>query len=408
MDDLISVIVPIYRVEQYLEQCIQSIRSQTYENLEIILVDDGSDDQCPQICDRHAQEDKRIKVIHKENGGVDSARKAGIMIATGKYVGYVDGDDWIEPIMYEKLIMYAHKYDADVVESGVIDSWEDSEKQRCPYLKEGCYKGKDFIEEVEPNLLYGGVFFRHGIEPYLGTKLFLRDKILKYQMMPGLINIIFNGLIVALPCIAETKNLYISHNCYWHYRARENSLKRELRPDDVSNMIECYPEFYKRFEGTLLYSENDKQIKYFMMYRLLYKSMQVFDDSCSEDFLLPFGGIKKSSKIVLYGAGAVGIHLENYIRNVEGSNIVCWVDRNYTDMQDTLGVRAPQEIVDLDYDYVIISILRENAVQSAKRDLIALGVPEEKILWIKKEYLDNPDLLLSKVIWQGKTLVREL
>ena len=106
MDDLISVIVPIYRVEAYLEQCIQSIRNQTYKNLEIILVDDGSDDQCPQICDRYARVDERIKVVHKVNGGLDSARKAGIIAASGKYIGYVDGDDWIEPEMYEQLLMY--------------------------------------------------------------------------------------------------------------------------------------------------------------------------------------------------------------------------------------------------------------------------------------------------------------
>ena len=84
MTDLISIIVPIYRVEAYLEQCIWSIRNQTYKYLEIILVDDGSDDQCPQICDNHAQDDKRIKVIHKENGGADSARKAGMLEATDR------------------------------------------------------------------------------------------------------------------------------------------------------------------------------------------------------------------------------------------------------------------------------------------------------------------------------------
>lgn len=398
MDVLISVIVPVYRVEKYLEQCIQSIRNQTYKKLEIILVDDGSDDKCPQICDRHAKEDDRIKVIHKENGGVDSARKAGIMIATGKYVGYVDGDDWIEPVMYEKLLMYAHKYGVDIVESGVIDSWADREIQRTSFLKEGCYKGKNFIEYVEPKLLYAGVFFRHGIEPYLPSKLFLRDKILEFQMMPGLVNFIYNCGMVAIPCIAKAKSIYISHDCYLHYRVREGSLKREIRSDDAYNLIKCYPEFYKRFEGTLLCSESDKQIKYYALYRLLHKSLQVFDNSCSEDFLTPFGGIKKNSAIVLYGAGAVGVHIENYIRSVEGSNLVCWADRNYKKKVDTLGVRAPQEIVALDFDYVVISILREDAVHSAKKDLIALGVPEEKILWIEQKYLDNPELLLSKVV----------
>lgn len=94
---LISVVVPIYKIDRYLGVCIESVLNQTYTNLEIILVDDGSPDRCPEICDLYAKKDTRIKVIHKRNGGLVSARKAGILSATGKYIGYVDGDDWIGP-----------------------------------------------------------------------------------------------------------------------------------------------------------------------------------------------------------------------------------------------------------------------------------------------------------------------
>ncbi|MGJ7437947.1 glycosyltransferase [Streptococcus equinus] len=101
---LISVIVPVYKVEGYLEKCIESIISQTYSNLEIILVDDGSPDDCGKICNDYALKDKRIKVIHKTNGGLSSARNAGIDVATGEYLGFVDSDDTIEPFMYEKMM----------------------------------------------------------------------------------------------------------------------------------------------------------------------------------------------------------------------------------------------------------------------------------------------------------------
>lgn len=103
-EPLISVIVPIYKVENYLPKCIESILNQTYGNLEIILVDDGSPDKCGEICDDYALRDKRIIVIHKENGGLSSARNAGIDIAKGEYFGFVDSDDYIEPFMYEKLL----------------------------------------------------------------------------------------------------------------------------------------------------------------------------------------------------------------------------------------------------------------------------------------------------------------
>lgn len=103
MSELISVIVPVYNMEQYLERCVQSLCKQTYSELEIILVDDGSTDASPQMCDEYAREDERIKVIHKENGGLSDARNAGLAIATGAYIGFVDSDDWIEADMYEKM-----------------------------------------------------------------------------------------------------------------------------------------------------------------------------------------------------------------------------------------------------------------------------------------------------------------
>lgn len=119
MDDLISVIVPIYNVEKYLDICIESIVNQTYKNLEIILVDDGSLDNCSQICDKWAEKDKRIVVIHKKNGGLSDARNAGLNIATGEYIGFIDSDDWISKSMYEMLIKEMKKYNCDIIECGI-------------------------------------------------------------------------------------------------------------------------------------------------------------------------------------------------------------------------------------------------------------------------------------------------
>lgn len=113
---VLSVIVPVYKVEPFLRKCVDSIINQTYRNLEIILVDDGSPDNCGAICDEYANKDDRVKVIHKENGGLSSARNAGMDIAKGDYIAFVDSDDWLELDMYETLIGLAEKYDADIAE----------------------------------------------------------------------------------------------------------------------------------------------------------------------------------------------------------------------------------------------------------------------------------------------------
>lgn len=117
--DLISVIVPIYKVEEYLDRCVQSIVDQTYKNLEIILVDDGSPDRCPAMCDEWASKDSRIRVIHKQNGGLSDARNAGMDVACGEYIAFVDSDDWIHPQFVESLYRAVEEHGAQLAACGV-------------------------------------------------------------------------------------------------------------------------------------------------------------------------------------------------------------------------------------------------------------------------------------------------
>lgn len=408
MKDLISVIVLIYKVELYLEQCIRSIQNQTYENLEILLVCKESDDKCLTICDRYAGIDPRIKIIYQKDSGVDAARKLGIRYARGKYIGYVDGDDWIEAEMYEKLYEYAILNNVDVVESGVIDTWEDVEKERIPYFFEGCYKGEVFEKNIEPRLLCSGNFFQHGVSGYMWSKLFLKSSLEKYQLMMEELNDYIDDIMVSLPCIAQTKSIYITHDCYYHYRIHANNGKGIVKLDEGLKMMRCYPDIFKRFKGTHLCKRGDKQIQHFMMYLLLLRAPEVFDDLDEEIFLIPFGGIKRKSRIVLYGAGMAGRFMEHYIRSVQESNLVCWVDQHFESIKGELTVCDPRRITEVGFDYIVISIMRANAVREVRKKLDELGVAPEKILWIKQKYIDNPLLLLNKAIYNGKCIFDKL
>lgn len=123
---LISVIVPVYKVEKYLSQCVDSILNQTYRNLELILVDDGSPDGCGKLCDAYAEKDGRVRVVHKKNGGLSDARNAGINAASGDYLSFIDGDDWIEPDTYAAMLAAAEKYSAALVCAGRYDEDEET------------------------------------------------------------------------------------------------------------------------------------------------------------------------------------------------------------------------------------------------------------------------------------------
>ena len=153
---MISVIVPVYNVEKYLSRCVDSILHQTYKDFELILVDDGSSDKCPQICDDYAQYDQRVRVIHKENGGLSDARNVGTEAAKGEYLIFIDSDDWIRQDSLEVLVSAAEKYDAQVSLARFILVFEDEEQ---PDMKIGCaldrcLSGGDALKEI----LYGRLF----------------------------------------------------------------------------------------------------------------------------------------------------------------------------------------------------------------------------------------------------------
>ncbi len=150
-DFLISVIVPVYNIEKYLERCVQSICAQTYKNIEIILVDDGSTDRSGEICDRLADEDKRIRVFHKENGGSSSARNLGLRQAKGAYIGFIDSDDYIEPDMYELLLEAIKKHGLDMAQVSRDEIDEDGNRMEdvcVPPTEEWLITNQEMMQEL--------------------------------------------------------------------------------------------------------------------------------------------------------------------------------------------------------------------------------------------------------------------
>lgn len=167
---MISIIVPVYKVEKYLDICIESIVNQTYSDIEIILVDDGSPDNCPQKCDAWAVKDCRIKVVHKRNGGLSSARNAGLAIAKGEYIGFVDSDDYIDSTMYEDLMRVAKQDSRNVIVSSPV--YKDVNKDISSY-KVGKF---DYVDgKVLSMKEYMSLFLDLSMDATVWNKLFRRD-----------------------------------------------------------------------------------------------------------------------------------------------------------------------------------------------------------------------------------------
>ena len=209
--ELISVIIPVFKVEKYLEYCIESIRNQTYKHLEIILVDDGSPDACPGICDKYASIDSRIRVLHKKNGGLSDARNAGLRVAKGSYVSFIDSDDWVELDFFEKLIKESKVNNADIVASNVVMIWENGHSQ---YL----IKPNNCI--LDNYQAYRSIIIEDKLKQPVWYKLYKRN-VIKDFFPKGKIH---EDVYWSYQTIANANRVSIISSTNYYYRQRENSI----------------------------------------------------------------------------------------------------------------------------------------------------------------------------------------
>lgn len=228
MEPTLSIIVPIYNVGKYLDECVNSILAQTFTDFELILVDDGSTDGSGAICDAFAERDRRVRVLHKKNGGVVSARQEGVLAAKGRYVGYVDGDDWIENDMYERLVYYMDKYNCDMAMCDIVH--EDTARLletggTTDNIDDGYYDLEKMKARVFPTMVYSGRFYEFGIYPVVWNKLYKRDKLIKHQCAVDKRITIGDDTACVFPYILDSESMYFIKGVpLYHYRHPESSM----------------------------------------------------------------------------------------------------------------------------------------------------------------------------------------
>jgi glycosyltransferase involved in cell wall biosynthesis len=218
MNPYLSIIIPIYNIENYLKVCIDSVLQQTFNDFEVILVDDGSPDGCPAICDEYVAVDERLRVIHKQNGGLVSARKAGVKAARGEYIGFVDGDDWIDNNMYAEMCAAAKKYNADIVQCGLYREFVSGKRDKVgsPF-ENGFYDKQRMIETIYPKMIFNGLNSGECIMPGVVVKIIKTEIVMKN--LPVIPNTISIGEDMALtyPCYLDANSVYLLTDRYFYY-----------------------------------------------------------------------------------------------------------------------------------------------------------------------------------------------
>lgn len=273
----VSVIVPVYGIEQYISQCIDSLIAQTYKNIEIILVDDGSKDRSGEICDEYAKKDSRIVVYHKQNGGLTSARNYGLDRANGEWIMHVDGDDWIEPDTVELLLNEANKTNADIV---FADFWFDYPKQ-----------------EIESHFYYWDKQGVDGLKEYISTSwTCLAGSIQKKSLYidnnlrsPEGINYCEDFHLIVRLCYFAKRIAKVSLPLY-HYRQQESSIIHNLNKKTEADEQFVYTDIINFFKHQGVYKEFKKP----MAWRSLKASQELILDTKTLDAFVNYNSDKNN------------------------------------------------------------------------------------------------------------------
>lgn len=249
-NDLISIIIPVYKVEKYLEKCIESVLKQTYTNLQIILVDDGSPDNCGKICDEYAKKDSRIEVIHKANGGLSDARNVGISKAKGRYIGFVDSDDYIKEDMYEILLNLIKKYDADVSICNLYDVIDGNE---CIRNKENGIREYSRIDILKEILL------DKNIQSYAWNKLYKKELFdeIKYPIGKK-----YEDIGTTFYLFEKCNKIVVTSEPEYYYLKRADSLVNNITESTILDYTEIIIQRY------LYIKQNIKELRKYNNYYL--------------------------------------------------------------------------------------------------------------------------------------------
>ena len=243
-ESLVSIVVPIYNVEQYLDRCVYSIVNQTYSNLQIILVDDGSLDSCPKKCDEWVDKDSRVSVIHKKNAGLGMARNSGIEIATGEYIFFIDSDDYLDQETIENCVKRAKEDSSDLVMYGVVNESSDGIlSKQIPCVDRRVYDRKGIIEFLLPNLIASDTITGKQTSIGMSAWRFMYSMRVISEVKWRFVSereIISEDYYSLLDLFYYINKVSIIKAGYYHYWVNTNSLSRSYKKDRYKKISDCH------------------------------------------------------------------------------------------------------------------------------------------------------------------------
>lgn len=387
MSPLVSVIVPIYNTQEFLPRCLDSILDQTYIDMEIILVNDGSTDGSLSVCESYAVQDTRIQIIDQPNQGALAARREGVKLCRGAYVMFVDSDDWIEPELLEVMVGAAREYGCSLVCTNV--SMESGSRiiERRNAIPSGVYE----TEKIAKDLFYYKDTDRYGILPYNVAKLYSRD-ILKEAIDDVSRDIRYaEDKAVLFTLVFRNMKVCFLDEMYYHYCVREGSTTELENPDYLIELTAFYKYAKQIFDG---HKEREHLLRQLGKY-LLQEARYAIDTKlalttagkpiCKEPHVYrldPSAFLPPKKKIILYGAGKVGSDYQKQMADCVNIELCGWVDKNHEKYQGKeVPVYPIDHIKETAYDYILVAVGKQTVYKEIKEELADMGIAKDAIIW---------------------------
>ncbi|MEY8336984.1 glycosyltransferase [Lachnospiraceae bacterium 62-35] len=385
MDEFrLSVIVPVYNAEKYMEQCVRSILSQKMDSIEVILIDDGSTDTSGELCDKFADENAHVRVIHQENKGVLYCRKKGVAAAKAEYITFVDSDDWIEDKMFDEFLhIINHEEDIDLAVSGLICEKGSLCFKKSGSILPGIYDAEDHIAE---RMLYDWNTGEMGIPGYACGKLFRKSLLL--EVMSGIDGNIVHGEDYAwfYTYVPLAKRIMIVDAFYYHYRMHSNSTSTSFDLSSFTQLLALKDYLDGQIEKQHISKKNIAGINQLVWGGIMHGLREIY--GLSVGYLFPYELVKAGSNVVIYGAGVVGRCYYNCLKSGTYAHVTAVVDKNNLNITDfDCKIYSPKDISGFSYDVIVIAVEPEELYESIKKELQILGVEAEKIIWSKPKIL---------------------
>lgn len=386
---LLSIIVPVYNVEKYLDQCISSIINQTYKNIEIILVNDGSTDSSGEICKKYAEKDSRIRLLSQKNQGLTRARKNGAALVTGEYLAFVDADDYLEPNLFQQYMELEVPFDL------AIANWFREEERRSIPSGDGIAYGF-YSSEADMDFIYrhlvsafttGGLAsLKSGFVPFVWNKLFKSD------IAKSVFSEVCEEITLVEDCdftyryFLKCKSVFVTDICGYHYRIRKSSACHAVDTQGtlLINVSRLYrsllPEFTAHRKSSILVPQLQEKIA--ALIRRAPKRMGFPLEAQNRSFVFPFLNMLTGKQIALYGAGFLGKIYWKQIRQWNVCDVVIWVDEYFEEyMREGLPVFPTEGLKSEKFDFIIIASFEEASANQIQESLVDAGYSSERILW---------------------------